>query len=57
MADGWWGDELWTMVPAVTLVGRLLQTFEEYPPRQVSGTLTVDKPVAIISHGASGGGK
>jgi hypothetical protein len=45
------------MVPAVNIVGRFLLTFKEYPPSQVSGTLTVDKAVAMISHGAAGGGK
>jgi hypothetical protein len=53
----WWGEKLWTMVPAVNIVGRFLLTFKEYPPSQVSGTLTVDKAVAMISHGAAGGGK
>jgi hypothetical protein len=53
----WWGEKLWTMVPAVNIVGRFLLTFKEYPPSQVSGTLTVDKAVAMIAHGASGGGK
>src|SRR5450432_2548775 len=53
----WWGDKLWTMVPAVAIVGEFLQTFKEYPPSQASGSLTVDKAVAMISHGASGGGK
>jgi hypothetical protein len=35
----------------------LAMTFKEYPPSQVSGTLTVQKAVAMIQHGASGGGK
>jgi arylsulfatase A-like enzyme len=46
----WWGEKLWTMVPAVNIVGRFLMTFKEYPPSQVSGTLTVDKAVAMIAH-------
>lgn len=33
----WWGEKLWTMVPAVTLVGGFLQTFKEYPPSQAGG--------------------
>jgi arylsulfatase len=53
----WWGDKLWTMVPAVSIVGQFLMTFKEYPPSQVSGTLTVQKAVAMIAHGANGGGK
>jgi arylsulfatase len=32
-------------------------TFKEYPPSQVSGTLTLQKAVAMIQHGASGSGK
>ena len=53
----WWGEKLWTMVPTVAIVGEFLKTFKEYPPSQASGSLTVDKAVAMISHGASGGGK
>jgi hypothetical protein len=53
----WWGEKLWTMVRAVNIVGQFLMTFKEYPPSQVSGTLTVEKAVAMIAHGASGGGK
>jgi arylsulfatase len=53
----WWGEKLWTMVPAVAVVGGFLKTFKEYPPSQASGSLTVDKAVAMISHGASGAGK
>ncbi len=53
----WWGEKLWTMVPAVAIVGGFLKTFKEYPPSQASGSLTVDKAVAMISHGASGAGK
>src|SRR5258705_3003624 len=52
-----WGEKLWTMVPAVTIGGQVLMTFKEYPPSQVSGTLTVQKAVTMIQHGASGGGK
>jgi hypothetical protein len=53
----WWGEKLWTMVPAVQIVGRFLQTFKEYPPSQASGGLTVSQFLEAISHGASGGGK
>ncbi len=53
----WWGEKLWTMVPAVNIVGRFLLTFKEYPPSQLSGSLTVDKALQMIQHGANGGGK
>ncbi len=28
----WWGDKLWTMVPATVIVNQFLKTFEAYPP-------------------------
>lgn len=36
-----WGEKLWTMVPAVQIVGGFLKSFNEYPPSQASGGLTV----------------
>ena len=53
----WWGEKLWTMVPAVAITAGFLKTFKDYPPSQESGTLTVSKAVAMISHGSTGGGK
>jgi arylsulfatase A-like enzyme len=53
----WWGDKLWTMVPAVAIVGGFLQTFKEYPPSQPSGGLTVSQFLDAVSKGASGAGK
>jgi arylsulfatase A-like enzyme len=52
----WWGDKLWTMVPAVTIVGGFLQTFEAYPPSQRSGSLSGSRFLDAIQSGASGGG-
>ena len=28
----WWGDKLWTLIPASAAVGQFLGTFKEYPP-------------------------
>jgi hypothetical protein len=53
----WWGEKLWTMVPAVTIVGEFLQTFRDYPPSQRSGTFTIERALAMVQQGASGGGK
>ena len=47
----WWGDKLWTMVPAVQIVGQYLATFKEYPPSQVSGTLSLEKALAALQDG------
>jgi arylsulfatase A-like enzyme len=53
----WWGDKLWTMVPGVSIVGRFLATFKEYPPSQVNGSLSIEKALLAVQNGASGGGK
>jgi arylsulfatase len=53
----WWGEKLWTMVPAVTLVGQFLETFKEYPPSQRGGTLSIERALEMVQSGASGGGK
>jgi arylsulfatase A-like enzyme len=53
----WWGDKLWTLIPASAIVGQFLQTFKEYPPSQTSGTFGVEKALQMIEAGASGGGK
>jgi arylsulfatase A-like enzyme len=53
----WWGEKLWTMLPAVNIVGGFLQTFKEYPPSQASGGLTVSQFLEAISKGAAGAGK
>jgi arylsulfatase len=49
----WWGEKLWTMVPAVQITGGFLQSFKEYPPSQASGSLTVSQFLEAISRGAS----
>lgn len=53
----WWGDKLWTMVPATVIVGQFLQTFVAYPPSQKSGGLTVSQFLEAVQSGASGAGK
>jgi arylsulfatase len=53
----WWGEKLWTMVPAQVVVGRFLETFKEYPPSQVSGTFGVERALEALQKGSSGGGK
>jgi arylsulfatase len=45
------------MVPAVTVVGGFLQTFKEYPPSQVGGSLSIERALQAVQAGASGAGK
>jgi arylsulfatase A-like enzyme len=47
----WWGEKLWTMVPAINIVGEFLATFQEYPPSQASGTLSVEKALTMLQEG------
>jgi arylsulfatase A-like enzyme len=43
MYTRWYGDKLWTMLPAQVIVGQFLQTFKEFPQRQKSATFNVDR--------------
>ncbi|MDM0011665.1 arylsulfatase [Variovorax sp. J22P168] len=52
----WWGEKLWTMIPAVGIVGRFLGTFKDYPPSQVSGSLSVEKALQLLQEGSRGSG-
>jgi arylsulfatase len=52
----WWGQKLWSMLPATLIVGQYLETFKEYPPSQVSGSLSVEKALAALQAGARGSG-
>jgi arylsulfatase A-like enzyme len=53
----WWGDQLWTLVPSVAIVGQFLGTFKEYPPSQVSASNSVSRFLEAIQAGAAGAGK
>jgi arylsulfatase len=57
MYTRWWGDQLWTLVPSVAIVGQFLGTFKDYPPSQVSGSNGVTRFLEAITRGVSGGGK
>jgi arylsulfatase A-like enzyme len=57
MYTRWWGDQLWTLVPSVAIVGQFLETFKEYPPSQVSGSNGVTRFLEAITRGVSGSGK
>jgi arylsulfatase len=53
----WWGDQLWTLMPASAAVGQFLQTFKEYPPSQKSGSFGIEQALRALETGAGGGGK
>ncbi|OIQ27787.1 MAG: arylsulfatase [Bacteroidetes bacterium MedPE-SWsnd-G2] len=39
----WVLDHLWLMVPAQQVVGKFLETFKEYPPRQKAASFSIDQ--------------
>lgn len=53
----WWGDQLWTLMPASAFVGQFLQSFKEYPPSQISGTFGIEQSLRALEAGSRGGGK
>jgi len=43
MYERWYGDKLWVMIPAQAIVGQFLMTFKEFPQRQKSSSLNIQK--------------
>jgi arylsulfatase len=43
MYGKWWGQKLWTVVPAGVVTAQYLQTFKDYPPSQAVGSFGVDQ--------------
>lgn len=52
----WWGDKVWTLMPAGAIVGQFLQTFREFPPSQALGTFGVEQALKKIETSTKGGG-
>ena len=55
--ERWWGDKLWTLVPAQAIVADFLASFKEYPPSQKSGSFDVSQFLEALQSGAAGAGK
>jgi len=51
----WWGEKLWTLMPAIAIVGQFLQTFKDFPPSQASGSFSVEKALQALEAGTKGG--
>jgi arylsulfatase len=39
---------MFVMVPAQTFVGRFIQTFKDFPPRQRPGTFSMDQAMEML---------
>lgn len=53
----WWGEKLWTLMPAAAIVGQFLETFKEYPPSQPTASIKVEQVLQALQAGSLGGGK
>jgi arylsulfatase len=49
MYGKWWGQKLWTVVPAGVITAQHLQTFKDYPPSQSVGSFNVDAMMANLN--------
>ena len=48
----WWVDHMFAIAPASAYVGRWLQSFREFPPRQKPGSFNLDRVMESITRGA-----
>jgi arylsulfatase A-like enzyme len=53
----WVGRKLWAFMPTQMVVGQFLQSFQEFPPSQKSGTFGVAKALEALQSGKAGAGK
>jgi arylsulfatase A-like enzyme len=54
--ERWWGDKLWTLIPAQAIVGNFLQSFKDYPPSQASGSFDVGQFLRALQDTSAGAG-
>jgi arylsulfatase len=55
--DRWFIEHMWTIAPAADYVGKWLQSFREFPPRQKPGSFNLDRVMEAVTTGATGTGK
>ena len=48
----WWTEHMFMIAPAAAYVGKWLQSFREFPPRQKPGTFNLDRVMESITRGA-----
>ena len=46
--DKWFVEHVFVFVPAQTIVGQHLATFQEFPPRQKPGSFSVDQDMDLM---------
>ena len=53
----WMADKGWAFMPAQGIVGQFLQSFQEFPPSQKSGSFGIGQALEAIQAASQGGGK
>ena len=48
----WWADHMFIFAPAGAYVGRWLQSFKDFPPRQKPGSFNLDNVMEAVMRGA-----
>ncbi len=49
----WWAERMFVFAPAGAYVGKWLQSFKEFPPRQEPGSFNLDKVMESVKKGAA----
>ncbi|MGA7983441.1 MAG: arylsulfatase [Chromatiaceae bacterium] len=52
--DRWFIEHMWTIAPAAAYVGKWLQSFREFPPRQKPGSFNLDRVMEAVTTGNTG---
>lgn len=50
----WWAERMFVFAPAGAYVGRWLQSFQEFPPRQKPGSFNLDNVMEQVTKGSQG---
>jgi arylsulfatase len=53
----WWGEKLWTVLPAGVMTGQYLETFKEFPPSQAGGSFGVEQILQKVKASFAAGTK
>jgi len=53
--DRWFAEHMFMIAPAAAFVGRWLQTFREFPPRQKPGSFNLDNVMEAVTKSHGGG--
>ena len=53
--ERWRVEHLFVMVPAQAYVGKFLETFKDYPPRQKPGSFSIDQVMENMERASQGG--